>query len=188
MSAAEGEDTLAQPWGYGSVDQPLDLSGVERFTFPVRSLDRAELFYAQVLGCEVVAREAVEPGGTARPARRLQACPDVVLSLVEQPYGWLPMDSSNPHWAFAIPGADVDRWVEHLGAWGVPTALVFRDDYVAEPGTPTRVEVHFLDPDGNQIELVAWDYPMNDQAARGHYNTWDLFYRYDRWPPPEQGS
>ena len=47
-----------------------------------------------------------------------------------------------------------------------------------------RVELHFLDPDGNQIELVAWDYPMNDQASRGHYNPWDLTYRHDQWPPP----
>ena len=37
-------------------------------------------------------------------------------------------------------------------------------------GVPTKVELHFLDPDGNQIELVAWDYPRNDRAWQGQYD------------------
>ncbi len=105
------------------------------------------------------------------------------LVLVQQHYGWNPVDSTNPHWGFAIPGADVDAWVEHLAEWRVPSALVFRDADQEALGVPTRVELHFLDPDGNQIELVAWDYPMNDRAWRGQYDPWTLLYSYRDWPP-----
>lgn len=169
--------------GYGAVDHPLDLDGVDRFTLPVRDLGKAELFYTQVLGGDVVQRDTVELAAWEHPAVRVQLCPGVEIALVKQGFGWLPIDSTNPHWAFAIPGAEVDTWVQHLNEWSVPTALVFRENYVGQVGKPTRVELHFLDPDGNQIELVAWDYPMNDRAARGHYNAWDLYYRPDRWPP-----
>lgn len=166
---------------YGAAPADLPLTAVDRFTLPVRELEKAELFYRQVLGAEPLESDTLEVDGSA--AIRLQACPGVQVSLAEQNHGWQPIDTSNPHWAFEIPGAEAEEWVRHLAAWGVPSALVFRDDYVVDPGVPTRVELHFLDPDGNQIELVAWDYPMNDRAFRGHYNPWELAYRYDRWPP-----
>ena len=149
----------------------------------MRKLDKAEFFYTQVLGAEVVDRHVVEIGAEEQPAVRVRVCPGIELALVQQDYGWLPIDSSNPHWAFEIPGSDVEAWVEHLAEWGVPSALVFREDYVVENGLPTRVELHFLDPDGTQIELVAWDYPMNDRAWRGHYNPWKLYYGHNGWPP-----
>jgi len=110
-------------------------------------------------------------------------CDGVDVVLVRQYYGWLPVDSTNPHWGFAIPGADVDMWVEHLKEWEVPSAMVFREDDQEAMGVPTRVEVHFLDPDGNQIELVAWDYPMNDRVCRGQYDSWELPYKHRDWPP-----
>ena len=47
---------------YGRVPDPLALEGVDRFTFPVRDLDKAERFYTQVLGGEVVQREFTEIG------------------------------------------------------------------------------------------------------------------------------
>ena len=42
--------------GSRSLDYPLGLKGVDRFTLPVRDLDKAELFYTQVMGADVVAR------------------------------------------------------------------------------------------------------------------------------------
>lgn len=167
---------------YVSADHPLDIEGVHRFTLPVRDLAKSELFYTRVLGGDVVLRNAVELGAWEHPAIGVQVCPGVEVVLVEQGYGWLPIDSTNPHWGFAIPGADVDTWVEHLRDWGVPSAVVFRDNDLVELGTPTRAELHFLDPDGNQLELVAWDYPMNDRAWRGRYDPWPLYYSHNSWP------
>jgi len=161
----------------------VDLDSVDRFTLPVRDLAKAELFYTRVLGGDVVQRDAVEAGEREHPAIRMHMCDGVDVVLVQQWYGWLPVDSTNPHWGFAIPGADVDMWVEHLKEWEVPSAMVFRDDDQEAMGVPTRVEVHFLDPDGNQIELVAWDYPMNDRASRGQYDSWVLPYKHRDWPP-----
>jgi len=166
----------------GRPDQTFEIEGLQRFTLPVRDLAKAELFYTQVLGGDVVQRKAVEIAAWDHPALRVHMCGGVDVVLVKQPYGWPPIDSPNPHLGFAIPGADVDTWVEHLDAWGVPSALVFREDYVTEIGTPTRVELHFTDPGGNQIELVAWDYPMNDRWNRGRYDAWDLAYRHKDWP------
>jgi catechol 2,3-dioxygenase-like lactoylglutathione lyase family enzyme len=163
--------------------QPVDLDGVDRFTLPVRDLAKAALFYTQVLGGDVVERDALEMGDRSRPAVRVRMCNGVDVVLVQQWYGWLPVDSTNPHWGFTIPGADIDTWVEHLKEWQVPSALVFREDDLEKIGVPTRAELHFLDPDGNQIELVAWDYPMNDRAWRGQYDSWGLPYNYREWPP-----
>ena len=166
------------------LNQPVDIKGIDRFSFPVRDIAKAELFYTQVLGADVTRRDVVEMGDRDHPAIRVQMCSGVDVVLVQQAYGWLPVDSSNPHWGFEIPGAELDQWVEHLKEWQVPSAVVFRDDDQEGPGVPTRAELHFLDPDGNQVELVAWDYPMNDRAWRGQYDPWTLLYNYRDWPPP----
>ncbi len=173
-----------QPVGR-TVDHPLGLQGVDRFTLPVRDLAKAGRFYTDVMGGELVQRETMEIGAREHPATRVQVCPGVDIVLVQQRFGWQPIDTPNPHWGFAIPGADVDTWKDHLNAWGVPCVVLFREDYIVELGKPTRVEMHFVDPDGNQIELVAWDYPMNDWAHRGNYDSFLLAYDYRSWPPSE---
>lgn len=40
----------------------FEVTGVHRFTLPVRSLATSEIFYTQVLGGDVVQRDAVELG------------------------------------------------------------------------------------------------------------------------------
>ena len=168
--------------GFAIVTRELDFQGVDHFTLPVRDLAKARQFYTEVVGAEAVAVDTTEAGATELAASRVQVCPGVTMSLVQQRYGWLPVDVSNPHWAFEIAPGEVDDWVRHLESWGVPSALVVREGYVVEEGQPTRVELHFLDPDGNQIELLAYDYPMSSRASVGQYNAWDLAYRHDRWP------
>ncbi|HEY3117676.1 MAG TPA: VOC family protein [Chloroflexota bacterium] len=165
------------------LNQSVPIESIDRFTLPVRDLTKAELFYTQVLGADVIDRAAVEMGARVHPAVRISACSGVDLVLVQQPYGWQPVDSSNPHWGFEIPSAELDQWVEHLKEWQVPSAVVIRDADQEALGVPTRAELHFLDPDGNQIELVAWDYPMNDRVWRGQYDPWTLLYNYREWPP-----
>jgi catechol 2,3-dioxygenase-like lactoylglutathione lyase family enzyme len=165
------------------VHQPFDLEALDRFTFPVRDLAKAELFYTQVLGGDVVERAVGEVGKREYPALRVRLTPDVDVTLVQQYFGWMPIDTTNPHWGFTIPGVDVDVWIEHLKAWQIPSALVIREGDLEAAGVPTRAELHFIDPDGNQIELVAWDYPMNDRAHRGQYDGWILLYNYREWPP-----
>ena len=188
-SAAEGESGVWQSEpkplndrGFAIVTRELDFQGVDHLTLPVRDLAKARQFYTEVVGAEVLAVDTTEAGAAELAASRVQVCPGVTLSLVQQRYGWLPVDVSNPHWAFEIAPGEVDDWVRHLESWGVPSALVVREGYVVEEGEPTRVELHFLDPDGNQIELLAYGYPMNSRATVGQYNAWDLAYRHDQWP------
>src|SRR5438270_919233 len=115
-------------------DRPLELDSLDRFTLPVRDLARAELFYTHVLGGDVLERGASEIEREDHPATRIRLCNGVDVMLVQQFYGWLPVDSSNPHWGFAIAGADVDQWVEHLTEWRVPSALLFREADQEEMG------------------------------------------------------
>jgi catechol 2,3-dioxygenase-like lactoylglutathione lyase family enzyme len=161
------------------VAQPI--ASIDRFTLPVRDPAKALIFYTEVLGGDVVDRNVVEIAGVEHPAVRVHMCPGVDVVLVEQRYGWQPIDTPNPHWGFAVPAADVDSWIEHLADWGIPSALVFREADITELGTPTRVELHFLDPDGNQIELISHNYPMNDRAWRGRYDAFQLAYDYRLW-------
>jgi catechol 2,3-dioxygenase-like lactoylglutathione lyase family enzyme len=167
-------------WDHPAVDQALE--AIDRFTLPVRDTAKATIFYTDVMGGDLIDDRAVEIAGVHHPAARVRMCPAVDIVLVEQRYGWQPIDTPNPHWGFAIPAADVDPWIEHLEDWGVPSALVFREADVTDLGQPTRVELHFLDPDGNQIELICHDYPMNDRAWRGRYDAFALAYDYRGWP------
>jgi catechol 2,3-dioxygenase-like lactoylglutathione lyase family enzyme len=170
-----------QPTGQPTQAQPIEQ--IDRFTLPVRDTAKATIFYTDVLGGEVVDHHTIEIAGIDHPAVRVHMCPAVDVVLVEQRYGWQPIDTPNPHWGWAVTAADVDGWIEHLADWGIPSALVFRAGDTKELGTPTRVELHFLDPDGNQIELVSHDYPMNDRAWRGRYDAFALAYSYRDWPP-----
>lgn len=164
-----------------------EVVGVQRFTLPVRDLAKSELFYTAVLGGEVLQRNAIELGAWETPAVRVEMSPGVEMVLAEQGHGWNAIDSTNPHWAFAIAGSDVDTWVQHLNEWCIPNAYVFRDPAAAEAGGPSCVELHFVDPDGNQFELLATDYRG---AARptgpGRYDPWPLSYTHGSWPPTVQ--
>lgn len=164
-------------------DQGPDLAGVGRFTLPVRKLDKAEMFYTQVLGAEVIDRGTTEIGLRSQSALRVQLCDGIELSLVEQSWGFVPVDGAHPHYAFTVQGGEVDTWMEHFDEWGVPYALVCRTFPRAEDGSPVSIELYFFDPDGNHLELDASGYPMNDRVWMGTYNHWTQFYRYDQWPP-----
>ncbi|MBM2810935.1 MAG: Glutathione transferase [Chloroflexi bacterium] len=160
-----------------------DLANVNRFTIPVRKLDKAETFYTQVLGAEVIDRAAVEVGMHGQKAIRVQLCEGIELSLVQQNHGFIPIDGSHPHYAFTVSGADVESWMDHFDEWGVPYALVCRDFPRAENGAPVRIEMYFFDPDGNHLEIDARGYPMSDKVWMGTYNHWSQFYQHDEWPP-----
>src|SRR4030095_8927274 len=67
--------------------QPVDLERVDRFTLPVRDLNKPELSDTHVLGGEVVQRDAVEMGQHDHPATRVHMCDGVDLVLVQQWYG-----------------------------------------------------------------------------------------------------
>ena len=160
-----------------------DLQAVHRFTLPVRKLDKAEQFYTEVLGAEVIERDISEVAGKVQPALRVQLCPGIELSLVQQDHGFLPIDGAHPHYAFTVPGSEVDQWIDHLDEWGVPSALVCRHFPRVEEGQPCTIELYFFDPDGNHLELDAREYRMNEKVWMGTYNHWKQYYSYDQWPP-----
>jgi catechol 2,3-dioxygenase-like lactoylglutathione lyase family enzyme len=176
-------------------DEPIDggeamprLSAMNHYTLPVRDLDLAEQFYVDVLGADFVHRS--EPDRVAKGlAKALQVhiklCDGIDISLFQQNYGWLAVDSSHPHQAFDVPGADIDRWIEHFEGWGIPYKLVCRMRERPPVGTPVKVELYFFDPDGNHLELDAVDYPATEQLHMGTYDHFPLSYAHNRWPPAE---
>ena len=105
------------------------LAGMNHYTLPVRDLELAEKFYVDVLGADLVhrsERDRVAKGLAKALQVHVKLCEGIDISLFQQQFGWLAVDSSHPHQAFDVPGADIDRWIEHFDNWGVPYKLVCR--------------------------------------------------------------
>ena len=106
----------------------LRLDSLSHIALPVRNLDRAELFYIQVLGAKFVDRVDVPNMPPERNyASRLDVRWGVVdLQLYKQPYGEPTIDQAHPHHAFTTRGRMIDQWVDHFASWGIPSVVVCR--------------------------------------------------------------
>ncbi len=124
----------------------IPVSGVSELVLEVLDLDRAERFYAEVLGFPVVERWA------AREAVWVMAGAQTRIGL------WRPQvglaggrGGVHVHFALGIADADFDPAVERLRSHGhEPEIVVFSDD---DRGRALYV----TDPDGNVVELWTWD-------------------------------
>jgi catechol 2,3-dioxygenase-like lactoylglutathione lyase family enzyme len=167
------------------------MTGFSHYTLPVRDLDKAELFYTQVLGADFVHRsepDRVKKGLAHALQVHVKLCEGIDISLFQQPSGWLPADGSHPHQAFDVPPEDLERWIKHLEAWDVPHKLVCRQKERPPVGTPCKVELYFFDPDGNHLELDAQDFPANEKMHMGTYDHFPLAYAHNRWPTGAETS
>jgi catechol 2,3-dioxygenase-like lactoylglutathione lyase family enzyme len=124
----------------------IPVSGVSELVLEVLDLERAERFYADVLGFPVVSRW--EDGGRVW----LMAGTRTRIGL------WRPQvgiakgrGGLHVHYAMNIDDADFDAAVERLRANGCETEVVsFTDD---DRGRALYV----TDPDGNVVEFWTWD-------------------------------
>ena len=107
------------------------------------------------------AREAVNGGvdvEQAPPVRKYESHLDVRwgpidLHLYKQPFGEPTIEQAHPHHAFNTKGWMVDKWVDHFAGWGIPSVVVCRQHGQVGMGDKCRIELYFLDPSGNMLEL-----------------------------------
>lgn len=156
-----------------SVSAPLSqlVGAIDHLTLPVHDLDRAERFYCGLLGAELLFRFDRETFARYRPERleelesesnsplhlslrfgRPGGGTGPRLDLFLQAWGQPEPLQPHPHLAFAVAGADLDSARTLLTEAGIPTAGPLR------LGPPGQASLYFLDPFGNQLELVAQDY------------------------------
>ena len=161
----------------------LRLDSLSHIALSVRDLDVSELYYSQVLGATFVERVDVPNMPPARNyASRLDLRWGVVdLQLFKQPFGEPTIEQAHPHHAFTTRGRMIDPWVDHFASWGIPSVVVCRQHGKVGMGDQCAVELYFLDPDGNPLELDANDYIFSERVVWAPYDHFDLLYHGGRW-------
>jgi glyoxylase I family protein len=126
----------------------LKTHGFLHITISVSDLPRAEEFYRDLLGCEVVSRN---------PIMTFMKTGDdfFVLTKMENhvspnPPGPAAEPTTLFHHAFLVEDGDFDRAVAHFQANGIDHYL---SDFV-HTSFPGRRHVYIFDPDGNSVELT----------------------------------
>ena len=161
----------------------LRLDSLSHVALPVRDLDRSELYYTQVLGAKFIERVDVKqtPPITTYESHLDVRWGPIDLQLFKQPFGEPTIEQAHPHYAFTTRGAMIDKWVDHFTSWGIPSVVVCRQHGKVGVGDKCSVELYFLDPDGNPLELDANDYIFSERVIWAPYDHWDVLYHGDRW-------
>ena len=117
-----------------STTQPR-FSGISHVSLPCRDLEEAKIFYAEVMGGELVHDIAgfVE-----------YKIEDIIIGLSEQSEGWTGPEDEYPHYAFYIDGANFELMRSWLARHAVPNYPYRRDKTAL---------IYFRDPSGNLFEL-----------------------------------
>ena len=117
-----------------SARQPR-FSGMSHVSLPCRDLEESKVFYAQVMGGELVH----EIQGFVE--FRIE---DIIIGLSKQPEGWTGPDDEYPHYAFYIGGPNLELMKNWLDRYAVPNYPYRRGDTAL---------IYFRDPSGNLFEL-----------------------------------
>jgi catechol 2,3-dioxygenase-like lactoylglutathione lyase family enzyme len=123
------------PMGQASGTKQPRFSGMSHLSLPCRDLEESKIFYAQVMGGELVH----EIKGFVE--FRIE---DIIIGLSTQAEGWTDREAEYPHYAFDISGSNFDLMKEWLDHHGVPNYPWRRDDTAL---------MYFRDPSGNLFEL-----------------------------------
>ena len=110
-------------------------SGMSHVSIPCRDLEESKIFYAHVMGGELVH----EIQGFVE--FRIE---DIIIGLSEQSEGWTGLDDEYPHYAFYISGPNFELMKNWLDGYGVPYYPYRRGDTAL---------IYFRDPSGNLFEL-----------------------------------
>jgi catechol 2,3-dioxygenase-like lactoylglutathione lyase family enzyme len=139
---------------------------IDHLTIPILDLDRAERFYVDVLGGELLDRFDAEQFLKYRPGREreletensplhvsVQFGAGPRLDLFLQTYGQPKLEQAHPHVAFEVDGAQLDAVKTHLLGAGIPV------DGPRRLGPPGQASLYFMDPFGNKLEFMTNAYP-----------------------------
>jgi catechol 2,3-dioxygenase-like lactoylglutathione lyase family enzyme len=121
--------------GEVSASRQARFSGMSHVSLPCRDLEGSKIFYANVMGGELV--HEVEGFVEFR-------IEDIIIGLSEQSEGWTGADDEYPHYAFYISGPNYELMKNWLNGYGVPNYPYRRGDTAL---------IYFRDPSGNLFEL-----------------------------------
>lgn len=133
------------------------VTALQHFTIAVSDIDRAERFYTQVLGAEVVRRRneglpgyhiSIVLGGSVRID--VFPMPQRVFCGPGESYH---ADGGHPHYAFSVGPDEMSEVVEILTAHRVGF------DGPVRQGPPGTASIYLDDPDGNHLEIVTDHFP-----------------------------
>lgn len=124
----------------------IQTKGILHFTLAVSDLDRSTAFFVDLLGCKVLTR--------SRVMSFLQTGDDYfILARSETPIRPNADGQTRVHHAFRVDHDAIQAASDFLKDKGVE---ILRDEYRRD-GAFTGRQFYFHDPDGNVIELIAFD-------------------------------
>jgi catechol 2,3-dioxygenase-like lactoylglutathione lyase family enzyme len=129
------ETTMNSAASHVSLTSQPQFSGMSHVSLPCRELAGSKIFYAQVMGGELVHEI---PGFVEY---RIE---DIIVGLSQQAEGWTAPGDEYPHYAFYINGSNfelIKNWLDH---YRVPNYPYRRADTAL---------MYFRDPSGNLFEL-----------------------------------
>lgn len=132
------------------MDDRPSVRGLNHLAVVVSDLDRSESFYRDVLGLAVVEKHDDERG---RHRSTWVALDETTFMAIERASAGTPKRSDEaPGFhcvALDIRRDDRGRWLEHLGAHGIPIAR------------RTRFTIYVRDPDGVLVGLSHYPHPID---------------------------
>ena len=133
----------------------IELQRIAHFSVPVTDIERSARFYAEVVGCKILAKDKkhcfMDAGGTC-----------LLLCKQNGPIN-RPGEEDLVHHAFAIPGEQYRGVDEHLKAHGVE--VLHSED--RRGGTVNGPRTYFRDPDGTRLEFIdLTSYDATPRAAQ----------------------
>jgi catechol 2,3-dioxygenase-like lactoylglutathione lyase family enzyme len=137
--------------GEVSASRQPRFSGMSHVSMPCRDLEESKIFYAQVMGGELV--HEIEGFVEFR-------IEDIIIGLSEQSEGWTGPDDEYPHYAIFVEPEDFLPMVAWLRQKGVTTS---------EPWTRDGIKglLYFRDPAGNLFEMYCPKLKEADSFVRG---------------------
>jgi catechol 2,3-dioxygenase-like lactoylglutathione lyase family enzyme len=150
----------------------MTLRAIDHITLPASDLQRAEAFYVDLLGAELVRRFDREAFVRAHPERAAEADAlnsplHLELQLGDGPqlHVFLRRDlepsvpAAHPHLAVRVDPDQLDGYTERLTRAGVPC------DGPRRLGPPGHASLYFADPWGHLLELVTTAYQGDVQLG-----------------------
>jgi catechol 2,3-dioxygenase-like lactoylglutathione lyase family enzyme len=141
------------------------IDSVAHVTIPVGDLDRAEAFYVELLGGELIRRFDLQTFLRYQPTRAAEADADnsplhLAIKFGDSPEFHLFLQRAHtrrtpaphPHIALAVDADELDVFRARLAEAGVPL------DGPRRLGGPGQASLYFADPWGQLIELVTTGY------------------------------
>ena len=135
----------------------IPIRGIDHVAINVRDLDKSLVWYTQVVGLKVTAREPSKPG-----VEYFLNCGESLIGLIQAKdldtnHAFANEGLGANHFSFRIHSTDFDAMIEQLESHGVKIEFAKKRE--------KSWSLYFYDLDGNKLEMTSW--PLEDNIAPG---------------------